>query len=118
MLFDEDRPNYVGKPTHFKDKKRYTDATRFIAVGMNTKYFQLLMTGGLEDHRLRDIAATITTDILRKVAHLEYQYQLRDKAEGDKSLPKMNSLGCRYPKLSQQMINILNSHQTAASMIN
>ena len=55
---------------------------------------------------------------LHKVAHFEYQYQLRDKAEEDKSLPKMNSLGSRYPKLFQKMINILGSRQNATSMIN
>ena len=90
----------------------------FIATGMDNKYFQLLVTGGLQDKRLREIAATIATDTLHKVAHLEYTYQLRDKTEGDTSLPFMHSLGGRYPKLFNKMINILGSRQAAASMIN
>ena len=74
MLSDEGHPNYVGKPEHFTDKKCYTDAMRFIAMGMDNKYLQLLATGNLEDKRLREIAATITTNTLHKVAHLEYTY--------------------------------------------
>ena len=49
MLFDDGHRHYVEKPVGFKDKKRYADAMRFIAMGMDNKYFQLLVTRGLED---------------------------------------------------------------------
>ena len=40
MLFDDSHPNYVGQPVMFKDKKRYTDAMKFVYMGMDNTYFQ------------------------------------------------------------------------------
>ena len=118
MLFDETHPNYVGQPVRFKDKNRYTDAMKFVSMGMDSTCFQQYVNGELDERHVREVAKTVAKDTLHKILSLEFQYNIRESMDNDKSQAKMNAVGTRYTKLFSAMVEMLGSKNKADKMMN
>ena len=71
------------------------------------------MSGGLDEQRVHDMPNTVASDTLHKLMSLEYQFNVRDSMDNDKSHPKMNAVGTRHTTLLNKMTTMLGSNDKA-----
>ena len=67
------------------------------------------MNGELDERHVREVAKTVAKDTLHKILSLEFQYNIRESMDNDKSQAKMNAVGTRYTKLFSAMVEMLGS---------